>query len=219
MAPYIYGERNKIHIIDILQTTVCLEKACKFLFKAGKNNKTILFVGTKRQASKNIKLSALKCKAHYVNQRWLGGMLTNWSTMRTCVSKLRQLEQEDFNSVPKKEAALLKKQKEKLEKYFGGVKDMYSIPDIVVLVGQPRETNAIKECLKLNIPTITLLDTNCNPDLAYIGIPANDDSIRSIQLILGELTKAFIKGKKKAKTVPTKSVKKNIFTRPKPKVR
>nr|YP_009252782.1 ribosomal protein S2 [Cymbomonas tetramitiformis]ANA56916.1 ribosomal protein S2 [Cymbomonas tetramitiformis] len=199
MAPYIYGERNGIHIIDILQTLIYLEECCKFLFQASQQGKTILFVGTKRQATKVIESAAIKAEAHYVNQRWLGGMLTNWSTMQICIEKLKVLEKQELDgtldSLPKKESSLLKKRKEKLEKYFGGVKNMSKIPDIVVIVGQPKEANAVKECLKLNIRTISLLDTNCNPQLADLFIPANDDSIRSVELIINELTDAIINGR------------------------
>nr|ANA57013.1 ribosomal protein S2 [Pyramimonas parkeae] len=197
MEPFIYGERNGIHIIDIVQTLSCIEKISEFLTQEKKKGKTILFVGTKRQAAPVIQAAAINSNSHYVNQRWLGGMLTNWATMKTCIEKLRKIEKlEDLNSLPKKELALLKKRREKLEKYFGGVKTMSNLPDIVILVGQPRETNAVKECNKLGIRTITILDTNCDPDLADFFIPANDDSIRSVELVLGELTEAIKKGQK-----------------------
>nr|YP_002600951.1 ribosomal protein S2 [Pyramimonas parkeae]ACJ71134.1 ribosomal protein S2 [Pyramimonas parkeae] len=200
MEPFIYGERNGIHIIDIVQTLSCIEKISEFLTQEKKKGKTILFVGTKRQAAPVIQTAAINSNSHYVNQRWLGGMLTNWATMKTCIEKLRKIEKLEetgvLNSLPKKELALLKKRREKLEKYFGGVKTMPNLPDIVILVGQPRETNAVKECNKLGIRTITILDTNCDPDLADFFIPANDDSIRSVELVLGELTEAIKKGQK-----------------------
>lgn len=198
MNPFIYGERNGIHIIDILQTLVALEDICKFLTEQAAENKTILFVGTKRQAAPIIEETAKQCNAHYVSQRWLGGMLTNWATMTMCIDKLKEIEKHEadgtLNKFPKKEQVLILKRKAKLEKFFGGLKDMKSIPDIVVLVGQPKELNAVKECNKLGIRTITLLDTNCDPSLADLIIPANDDSIRSVELILNELKEAIQKG-------------------------
>lgn len=125
-------------------------------------------------------------------------MLTNWSTMTTCINKLKKIEKDEedgsLDKLPKKEVALLKKRKEKLEKFFGGVKNMSKVPDVVILIGQPRETNAVKECNKLGIRTITILDTNCDPHLADLFIPANDDSIRSVELIMGEFSKAILKG-------------------------
>ena len=198
MAPFIYGERNGIHIIDILQTLVSLEEICSFLTEQSSQNKTILFVGTKRQAAPIIELIATECNAHYVNQRWLGGMLTNWSTMSLCIEKLKLIEKQEedgtLSQLPKKEQVLMQKRKMKLEKFFGGLKNMRTTPDIVVLVGQPKELNAVKECNKLGIRTITLLDTNCDPSLADLVIPANDDSIRSVELILNELKEAILKG-------------------------
>ena len=198
MAPFIYGERNGIHIIDILQTLVSLEEICQFLTEQSSQNKTILFVGTKRQAAPIIEMTANECNAHYVSQRWLGGMLTNWSTMTLCINKLKGIEKQEEDGtlaqLPKKEQVLIQKRKAKLEKFFGGLKDMKSIPDVVVLVGQPKELNAVKECNKLGIRTITLLDTNCDPSLADLVIPANDDSIRSVELILNELKEAILKG-------------------------
>lgn len=200
MEPFIYGERNGIHIIDIVQTLSCLEEITDFLTKESSKGKTILFVGTKRQAAPIIQTAAIESNSYYVNQRWLGGMLTNWSTMTTCIDKLKTIEKQDemgvLATLPKKEVALINKRREKLEKFFGGIKTMPKQPDIVVLVGQPREINAVLECNKLGIRTITILDTNCDPSLADLFIPANDDSIRSVELILGELAEAIKKGQK-----------------------
>ena len=200
MEPFIYGERNGIHIIDIVQTLSCLENITDFLTKEASQGKTILFVGTKRQAAPIIQTAAIESNSYYVNQRWLGGMLTNWATMTTCIDKLKTIEKQDemgiLAKLPKKEVALINKRREKLEKFFGGIKTMPKQPDIVVLVGQPREINAVLECNKLGIRTITILDTNCDPSLADLFIPANDDSIRSVELILGELTEAIKKGQK-----------------------
>ena len=200
MEPFIYGQRNGIHIIDIVQTLVYLEETKQFLTKQSSDGKTILFVGTKRQAAPIIKSAAEECDSFYVNQRWLGGMLTNWSTIRTCIDKLNAMDKQEeegkLAQLPKKEVALLMKKREKLEKFFGGIKSMKKPPDIVILIGQPREMNAVLECNKLGIRTITLLDTNCNPALADLFIPANDDSIRSVELILDEFTEAILKGKR-----------------------
>jgi small subunit ribosomal protein S2 len=199
MSPYIYGERNGIHIIDVLQTLICLQQSVTFLETAAKDNKTILFVGTKKQFANIIEVYAKKSGSYYVNQRWLGGMLTNWSTMQTCIQNLELLEKQDssgfFDSLTKKEASLLIKRQLKLKKYFGGIQEMTKIPDIVIIVGQVRELNAVKECNKLGIRTITLLDTNCDPTLTELLIPANDDSIRSVDLLLSELSQAIIRGK------------------------
>ena len=198
MAPFIYSERNGIHIIDILQTLVALEEISQFLTEEVSKGKTVLFVGTKRQAAPIIEAAAKGCNSNYVSQRWLGGMLTNWTTMVACIDKLKKIEKQEENgtllTLPKKESAQLQKRKEKLEKFFGGVKTMTKLPDIVILVGQPNELNAVKECNKLGIRTITLLDTNCDPSLADLVIPGNDDSIRSVELILMELKEAVLKG-------------------------
>nr|AEW12930.2 ribosomal protein S2 [Colacium vesiculosum] len=195
MRPYIYCERDGIHIIDLLQTIVCLEKACNFLSNASKKKKSFLFVGTKPQFSAIIQSCALSCNAHYVTERWLGGMLTNWFTMESCIKKLKILSEQELNGnlnrLTKKEIVNNQKRKLKLEKYLSGVKDLKALPDIVILVGQTKDINAVKECLKLGIPIVTILDTNCDPDLANFAIPANDDSVASIALILNELSKSI----------------------------
>ena len=284
MAPFIFGERNGIHIIDLIQTLNYLDEASKFLEQlnrggrsnsstssTGDNNnisKQILFVGTKKQASNLIEVCANKINglvgssgsfdtvgdatatlgthregssnsavsAHYVNHRWLGGLLTNWSTMKICIDQLNDLEKRESNgelqTLPKKERSILKKQHEKLNKFFGGIKNLKQRPDIVIIIGQDIEMNAVRECNKLQntadlsdassasgassrtslmgntnrnpsqqmfkrkgdfsglgkLRTITLLDTNCDPSLADIFIPANDDSTKSLELILGEFT-------------------------------
>nr|YP_009144907.1 ribosomal protein S2 [Euglenaria anabaena]AKJ83354.1 ribosomal protein S2 [Euglenaria anabaena] len=195
MSPYIYGERNGIHIIDLLQTLVCLEKACCFLSTSSKNGKSILFVGTKSQFSSIIETCAISCNSHYVTQRWLGGMLTNWSTIKTCIDNLQFLTKQELDGslsrLTKKESLILRKRKAKLEKYFAGIKNMKSLPDVVILVGQIREINAVKECLKLSIPLVSILDTNCDPTLTDYIIPGNDDSVSSVSLILNEFSKAI----------------------------
>nr|YP_009540972.1 ribosomal protein S2 [Discoplastis spathirhyncha]AYQ93488.1 ribosomal protein S2 [Discoplastis spathirhyncha] len=196
MAPYIYGERNGIHVIDLLQTSICLEKACRFLVNISKENKEILFVGTKRQFSSIIQLCAINSGSHYINYKWLGGMLTNWLTIKTCINSLQIFSKQEvdgasISSLTKKETMLLKKRRVKLEKYLIGVINMKKVPDVVIIIGQNREMNAVKECLKLKIPIISILDTNCDPTLADFIIPGNDDSVSSVSLILNELSKVI----------------------------
>jgi small subunit ribosomal protein S2 len=188
MAPYIYGQKYGIHIIDILKTLQCLREACGYLHS--KKNARILFVGTKRAASYLVELAANECgpNAHFVNHRWLGGFLTNWTTMRGCIYRLNTLSPEAATS--KKERLELTKQKARLEKFFRGVKDMRTTPDLLIIVGQQEELNAVHESHTLGIPNITLVDTDCNPNLATYCIPGNDDSVRSIQLILSKLVRA-----------------------------
>ena len=197
MLPYIYKEKNGIHIIDIVQTWFYLKKISKFLEDSSAQGKQILFVGTKKQASKIIQLTALESDSFFVNERWLGGLLTNWVTIQKSINKLNYLEKrENFETFSKKDRVKIEKQKSRLEKYMGGLKTMTKLPDIVIIVGQRKELNAVKECKRLGIRTITLLDTNCNPMLADLFIPANDDSISSIKLILTELSKSIKVGRK-----------------------
>lgn len=196
MAPYIYAERHGIHIIDIIQTYFYLKKVSNFLTKEAAQGKTFLFVGTKKQASRLIAKSALSCNSFFVNQRWLGGMLTNWKTIKTSIQKLNQLQNQDFNNLPKKELANYKKQKERLQKYLGGLRTMTSVPDVVIIIGQPEELNTVYECQKLGLRSITILDTDCDPALADLFIPANDDSVASIQLLLNEMIEAIKRGQK-----------------------
>jgi small subunit ribosomal protein S2 len=199
MSPYIYTSRNGVHIIDLVQTAQLMEDAYTYLRTASEQGKKVLFVGTKRQAAGIIAQEALRCGSYYVNQRWLGGMLTNWATIKTRVDRLKELERRQetgaLDLLPKKEAAVLRRELEKLQKYLGGIKAMRKIPDIVVLVDQRREYNAVQECQKLSIPIVSLLDTNCDPDTVDIPIPANDDAIRSIKLIVGRLADAIYEGR------------------------
>jgi len=198
MFPYIYAERNGIHIIDLVQTAQLLTNACEFVRKASQEGKRFLFVGTKRQAASVICQEAERCGAYYINQRWLGGILTNWFTIKTRVERLKDLEQKEesgyLDQLPKKEAASLRRELEKLRKNLNGIKNMKRLPDLVVIVDQKRESTAIQECIKLKIPVISILDTNCDPDLTDIPIPANDDAIRSIKLILGKLADSICEG-------------------------
>lgn len=190
MKPFIYTEKDSIHLIDLIKTYVHLNYVCKFLTKSTSNGKKILFVGTKKQASNLIAETALNCNSFYVNEKWLGGMLTNWKTVYLSTKKLKNLEIQEkkglFNKLPKKEAANLIKKKEKLNKYLGGMKNMEVLPDIVVIIGQHEEINALKECNKLGIRSISILDTDCDPSISDLIVPANDDSMPSIKLLLQE---------------------------------
>ncbi len=192
MFPYIYTERNNIHILDLVQTAQLLKRANSYVAKAASEDKTFLFIGTKRQASAVIAQQANSCNSYYVNHRWLGGMLTNWITLKSRIERLKTLEQQEvdgiFNLLPKKEASLRLKELEKLRKHLNGVKNMTKLPDVAIIIDQKREMTAIQECRKLGIPVISILDTNCDPDLVDIPIPGNDDAVRSIKLILSSLT-------------------------------
>ena len=192
MFPYIYTERNNIHILDLVQTAQLLKRANSYVAKASSEGKTFLFIGTKRQASSLVAQEATRCNSYYVNHRWLGGMLTNWVTLKSRIERLKTLEKQEadqvFNLLPKKEASLRLKELEKLRKHLNGVKTMAKLPDVAIIIDQKREMTAIQECRKLGIPIISILDTNCDPDLVDIPIPGNDDAVRSIKLILSSLT-------------------------------
>jgi len=198
MFPYIYTEQNGIHIIDLVQTARLLTHASNYIQKAAKEGKQFLFIGTKRQAAGIIREEATKCGAHFVNHRWLGGTLTNWSTVQGRVGYLKELNKREENgeldALPKKEAALLRREREKLDYNVGGLVNMSQIPDIAIFVDPKREATAIAECKKLGITIISILDTNCDPNVIDIPIPANDDAVRSIKLIISALSDAIIKG-------------------------
>nr|YP_009294435.1 ribosomal protein S2 [Asparagopsis taxiformis]AOM65918.1 ribosomal protein S2 [Asparagopsis taxiformis] len=198
MFPYIYTERNGIHIIDLVQTAQLLTEAYDFVKNSASEGKKFLFLGTKRQASGIIAQEAIRSNSYYVNQRWLGGMLTNWVTIKSRVDRLKEFENQEaeglIDQLPKKEAATIRKELDKLRKHLNGIKNMKNLPDIVVVIDQKRETTAIQECMKLGIPTICILDTNCNPEIIDIPIPANDDAIRSIQLIVSKIADAILEG-------------------------
>jgi small subunit ribosomal protein S2 len=200
MFPYIYTERNKIHILDLVQSAQLLKEAKAYVHSAAEKDKIFLFVGTKRQASSLIAQEAQRCNSYYVNHRWLGGMLTNWVTLKSRINRLKNLEQEEADEVflrlPKKEASLRRKELDKLRKHLDGIKNMERLPDVVIIVDQKREMTAIRECRTLGIPIISILDTNCDPDLVDIPIPGNDDAVRSIKLILTSLTDSINLGKK-----------------------
>lgn len=199
MFPYIYSEVNSIHILDLVQSATLLKKASTYVRKAASEGKTFLFVGTKRQASTLIAQEAKRCDSYYVNHRWLGGMLTNWLTLKDRISYLKDLEQQEANDIlsllTKKEATLRRKELNKLRHHLDGVKTMSKVPDIAIIIDQKREMTAIKECRKLGIPIISILDTNCDPDLIDIPIPGNDDAVRSLKLILNDLTENIIIGR------------------------
>ena len=199
MFPYIYTERNNIHILDLVQTAKLLKRANSYVKNAASGEKTFLFVGTKRQASAVVAQEAKRCDSYYVNHRWLGGMLTNWVTLKSRIERLKTLEQQEvdgiFSLLQKKEASLRLKELEKLRKHLNGVKNMTKIPDVAIVIDQKREMTAILECRKLGIPIISILDTNCDPDLVDIPITGNDDAVRSIKLILNSLTDSINKGR------------------------
>ena len=202
MFPYIYTERNNIHILDLVQSAQLLKEANTYTQQAAAQGKTFLFIGTKRQASAVIAQEATRCNSYYVNHRWLGGMLTNWVTLRSRIEYLKKLEDQEANQVfellPKKEAAQRQKELEKLRKHLNGIKNMTKLTDVAIIVDQKREMTALKECRTLGIPVISMLDTNCDPDLVDIPIPGNDDAIRSIKLILQSLTDNITLGQQKS---------------------
>ena len=199
MAEYIFQARNGIHIIDLQKTSKKLDDAYAFLKEQAEEGKTVLFVGTKKQAQECVKEAAEKCGMYYVDQRWLGGMLTNFDTIRARVQRLKDLEamQEDgtFDVLPKKEVILLKKEMEKLERNLGGIKEMDKIPGVIFLVDPKKERIAVLEAKKLNIPVIGLVDTNCNPEEVDYPIPGNDDAIRAVKLIADVMANAVIEGR------------------------
>lgn len=198
MFPYIYTERNGVHIIDLVQTAQLLTEAYNFVKNASNEGKKFLFLGTKRQAAGIIEVEAKRSNSYYVNQRWLGGMLTNWITIKSRVKRLKDLENQEsmgiIDKLPKKEAAMIRRELEKLRRHLNGIKQMKNLPDLVIVVDQKRESTAIQECIKLGIPTICILDTNCNPEIIDIPIPANDDAIRSIKLVISKMADAILEG-------------------------
>jgi small subunit ribosomal protein S2 len=203
MKPYIYGARNGIYVLDLRKTTDLLDEAYAVVKEFASRGKNVLFVGTKKQASEVVAEEATRAGAYYINRRWLGGMLTNFETIRGRVNKLRELE--DFmasghaEKLPKKEIAQLNRQLGKLSKTLGGIKEMRGLPDIIFIIDQQKEEIAIAEANKLHIPVICLADTNANPDGINYIIPGNDDAIRAIKLISSKLADAVIEGKEMRK--------------------
>ncbi|RRF96304.1 MAG: 30S ribosomal protein S2 [Lachnospiraceae bacterium] len=199
MAPYIYTQRNGIHIIDLQKTVGMIDDAYKAIFDIVAQGGTILFVGTKKQASDTIAEEAARCGEYYVNERWLGGMLTNFRTIRSRIDRLKKIEKmaEDgtFDVLPKKEVANLKKEQEKLTRNLGGIKDMDRIPDAVFVVDPKKEALCVKEANSLGLTVIGIADTNCNPDELDYVIPGNDDAIRAVKLIVSKMADAVIEAK------------------------
>jgi len=199
MSEYIFTERNGIYIIDLQKTVNLLNTAYDFVKEEAAKGKTILFIGTKKQAQETIKAEAQRCDMPYVNQRWLGGMLTNFKTIKRRVSRLNELEkmEEDglFNVLPKKEVIQLRKEHEKLQRFLGGIRYMDKIPDIIYVTDPRKEAIAIAEAKKLGIPVVSIVDTNCDPDPVDYVIPGNDDAIRAVKLITAVIADAVLAGR------------------------
>lgn len=199
MAPYIFTARNDIHIINLEDTAVLVDKAYDYIKEMASQDKTILFVGTKKQAQKAIEDEAKRCGMYYINSRWLGGTLTNFKTIRSRIERLNKLNNMEkvgeFNLLPKKEVIKLKAERDKLEKNLGGIKEMTKLPDVMFIVDTKKEHIAVKEARSLNIPIVGLIDTNCDPDLVDYVIPGNDDAIRAVQLIAAAMANAVIEAK------------------------
>jgi small subunit ribosomal protein S2 len=199
MKRFIFAERNGIYIIDLAKTSRHLDSAHNFLRQAAAQGKTVVFVGTKKQAQEVIREEALRCNQFFVNQRWLGGMLTNWPTIAKRIQRLKDLEamkaDGTFDRLPKKEVSMLEKEREKLERLLGGMKGLKSRPDVVFVVDPRKEHIAVKEARKLNIPIVGMVDTNCDPDEVDYIIPSNDDAIRSVKLIVSAMADAVLEGR------------------------
>ncbi|MFN8659470.1 MAG: 30S ribosomal protein S2 [Candidatus Obscuribacterales bacterium] len=206
MRPYIYGERNGIYIIDLEQTQRALDKACDYMRKAAENRKNIVFVGTKKQAAEIVQEEAVRAGVHFVNRRWLGGMLTNFETIKWRMNRLKELESMrdtgEFFRRPKKEVAVLNREMAKLEKSLGGIKTMKGKPDVLFIIDQKRELIAVQEAKKVGIEVVGIIDTNCDPDAIDYVIPGNDDSIRSIKLITSSIANAILEGKQGQSNAP-----------------
>jgi len=202
MAQYIFTERNGIYIIDLQKTVKKAEEAYKAMKEVAETGKPILFVGTKKQAQEAIKEEAERCGMFYVNERWLGGMLTNHKTIQTRINKLRELERMEnegvFEVLPKKEVIKLRAEKEKLEKYLNGMKDMPELPGAMFVVDPRKENIAIQEAHRLGIPVFGIVDTNCDPEELDYAIPGNDDAIRAVKLITGAMANAIIEARQGA---------------------
>jgi len=199
MKPYIYIERNGIYIIDLQKTVRMIEEAYDFVRTVAQDKGRLLFVGTKKQAQEAVETEAKRCGEFYVNQRWLGGTLTNFVTIRKRIQRLLEIEEWEttryLDRLPKKEVALLMKDKARLEKYFGGIKGMQELPDALFVVDPRKERIATLEARRLGIPVVAIVDTNCDPDEVDYVIPANDDAIRSVKLITSKIADAILEGK------------------------
>ncbi len=199
MKKYIFTERNGIYIIDLQKTVKKVEEAYNFVKEVAANGGTILFVGTKKQAQDSVKEEAIRSGQYYVNQRWLGGTLTNFETIQKRISRLKEIEKMEengtFEVLPKKEVIQLKKEHERLEKFLGGIKDMKGLPDAIFIIDPRKERIAVAEAHKLNIPLVGIVDTNCDPDEIDYVIPANDDAIRAVKLLTAKMADAIIETK------------------------
>lgn len=199
MKPYIFTERNGIHVIDLQKTVKLVDEAYDYMRQAAQDGAIVLFVGTKKQAADAVKDEALRAGQYYVNHRWLGGMLTNWKTIQTRVARLKGINkmEEDgtFSVLPKKEVVLLNKERERLEKFIGGIQDMPRIPDVIYIVDPHAEQIAVKEAKTLGIPVVAMVDTNADPEPIDVVIPANDDAIRAVKLITAKMADAIIEGR------------------------
>ena len=199
MKPFIFTERNGIHVIDLQKTVKLADDAYNYVREAATNGAVVLFVGTKKQAAEAVKEEATRAGQYYINHRWLGGTLTNWGTIQKRIARLKEINQmeEDgtFDVLPKKEVVLLNKQRDRLEKFLGGIADMPRIPDLIYIVDPHKEQIAVQEATKLNIPIVAMVDTNADPDPIDVIIPANDDSIRAVKLITGKMADAIIDGR------------------------
>ncbi|AFM01401.1 MULTISPECIES: 30S ribosomal protein S2 [Desulfitobacterium] len=198
MARYIFTERNGIYIIDLQKTVRKVEEAYNYVRNLAADGGTVLFVGTKKQAQESVKEEAERCGMYYVNERWLGGMMTNFQTIQKRVNRLRELEKMEaegvFEVLPKKEVASLRHEMEKLERFLGGIKNMKRLPDALFVVDPRKERIAVAEAHRLNIPIVGIVDTNCDPDEIDVVIPANDDAIRAVKLLTGRIADAIIEG-------------------------
>lgn len=205
MKKYIFGERNGIYIIDLQKTLKGLEDACNFVREVAARGEHVLFVGTKRQAQDAIREESQRAGAFYVNQRWLGGMLTNFSTIKKSIGRLKNIEKmkEDgtYDALSKKEVAAYEKERMRLEKYLGGIKEMNGLPGVIFIVDPKKERIAVAEARKLSIPIVAIVDTNCDPDEVDFVIPGNDDAIRAIKLIASKIAEAMIEGKEAASKI------------------
>ena len=199
MAPYIYTERNGIYIIDLQKTVKKLEEAYNFVRSVSESGQNILFVGTKKQAQESIESEAKRCNMYYVNNRWLGGMLTNFRTIQTRIRRLNDIDKMEqsgqFDLLPKKEVIQLKAEREKLEQNIGGIREMKKLPGALFVVDPRKEHIAVTEARILNIPIVAIVDTNCDPDEIDYVIPGNDDAIRAVKLIAGKMADAVLEGK------------------------
>jgi len=206
MKKYIFVERNGIYIIDLQKTVKKLEEAYDFMRQVGQDGGKVLFVGTKKQAQEAIKDEAERSGNYYINQRWLGGTLTNFGTIQKRVARMKQIEKMEeegtFEVLPKKEVIQLKKEHERLIKFLGGIRDMHDLPDVMFVVDPRKERIAVAEAIKLNIPLVGIVDTNCDPDEIDYVIPANDDAIRAVKLLTAKMADALIESKQGEEEAP-----------------